>query len=112
MNYYSLLTLDFFSQNELTYSEYYYANIYIKVIFLIFLASFESTYVPIPRMLLNIDNQYNITEYEKNIDFSNYSSDIKTIALYLPRFQNISERFRGLKIILNEWKNINITTLT
>ena len=112
MNYYSLLTLDFFSQNELTYSEYYYANIYIKVIFLIFLASFESTYVPIPRLPLNIDNQYNITQYEKNIDFSNYSTDIKTIALYLPRFQNISERFRGLKIILNEWKNINITTLT
>ena len=112
MNYYSLLTLDFFSQNELTYSEYYYANIYIKVIFLIFLASFESTYVPIPRIPLNIDNQYNITEYQNNIDFSNYSTDIKTIALYLPRFQNISERFRGLKIILNEWKNINISTLT
>ena len=53
-----------------------------------------------------------MTKYEKNIDFSNYSTDIKTIALYLPRFQNISERFRGLKIILNEWKNINITTLT
>ena len=112
MNYYSLLTLDFFSQNELTYSEYYYANIYIKVIFLIFLFSFESTYVPQHRLPLNIDNQYNMTKYEKNIDFSNYSTDIKTIALYLPRFQNISERFRGLKIILNEWKNINITTLT
>ena len=112
MNYYSLLTLDFFSQNELTYSEYYYANIYIKVIFLIFLISFESTYVPQHRLPLNIDNQYNMTKYEKNIDFSNYSTDIKTIALYLPRFQNISERFRGLKIILNEWKNINITTLT
>ena len=68
--------------------------------------------MPIPRLPLNIDNQYNITQYEKNIDFSNYSTDIKTIALYLPRFQNISERFRGLKIILNEWKNINITTLT
>ena len=104
MNYYSLLTLDFFSQNELTYSEYYYANIYIKVIFLIFLISFESTYVPQHRLPLNIDNQYNMTKYEKNIDFSNYSTDIKTIALYLPRFQNISERFRGLKIILNEWK--------
>ena len=112
MNYYSLLTLDIFSQNELSYSEYYYANIYIKVIFLIFLICFGSTYVPEPRLPLDIDNQYNVTEYEQNIDFSNYSTNIKTIALYLPRFQNISERFRGLKIVLNEWKNINISTLT
>ena len=91
MNYYSLLTLDFFSQNELSYSEYYYANIYIKVIFIIFLVYFNSSYVPEPRLPLDIDNHYNITEFEQNIDFSNYSTDIKTIALYLPRFQNISE---------------------
>lgn len=112
MNYYSLLTFDFFSQNELSYSEYYYTNIYIKVIFIIFLIYFNSSYETGQRLTLDIDNHYNITEYEQNIDFSNYSTDIKTIALYLPRFQNISERFRGLKIILNEWKNINITTLT
>ena len=112
MNYYSLLTFDFFSQNELSYSEYYYTNIYIKVIFIIFLIYFNSSYETGQRLTLDIDNHYNITKYEQNIDFSNYSTDIKTIALYLPRFQNISERFRGLKIILNEWKNINITTLT
>ena len=111
MNYYSLLTLDFFKQNELSYSEYYYVNIYIKVIFIIFVLYFNSSYEPEPRLPLDIDNHYNISEYEQNIDFSNYSTDVKTIALYLPRFQNISETFRGLKIILNEWKNMNITTL-
>ncbi len=112
MNYYSLLTLDFFSQNELSYSEYYYTNIYIKVIFIIFLIYFNSSYIPEPRLPLDIDNHYNICEFEQNNNFSNYSTDIKTIALYFPRFQNISETFRGLKIILNEWKNMNITTLT
>ena len=111
MNYYSLLTLDFFSKNKLSYSEYYYINIYIKVILQIFLLYYISSYEPETRRLLNIDNHYNINEFEQNIDFSNYSTEIKTIALYLPRFQNISEKFRGLKIILNEWKNMNITTL-
>ena len=111
MNYYSLLTLDFFSQNELSYSEYYYTNIYIKVIFVIFLLYFISSYEPETRVPLDIDNNYNSSEFEQNIDFSNYSTEIKTIALYLPRFQNISETFRGLKIILNEWKNMNIITL-
>ena len=111
MNYYSLLTLDFFSKNKFSFSEYYYINIYIKVIFQIFIIYFISSYEPEPRVPLDIDNNYIFNEYEQNIDFSNYSTDIKTIALYLPRFQNISEKFRGLKIILNEWKNMNITTL-
>ena len=112
MNYYALLTLNFFKENELSYSEYYYVNIYIKVIFMIFVICFNASSVAIPRLPVDTDNHYNISEYEQNIDYSNYTTDIKTIALYLPRFQNISERFRGLKIVLNEWKNINITTLT
>ena len=112
MNYYSLLTLNLLSQNELSYSEYYYANIYIKVIFMIYLLYFNADSLPAERIQVDIDNHYNVSEFEQNIDFSNYTTDIKTIALYSPRFQNISERFRGLKIVLNEWKNINITTLT
>ena len=84
MNYYSLLTLDFFSKNKFSYSEYYYINIYIKVIFQIFIIYFISSYEPEPRVPLDIDNNYIFNEYEQNIDFSNYSTDIKTIALYLP----------------------------
>ena len=112
MNYYGLLKLDFFNQNEYCSSEYYFINVFIKIIFFIFLVYYHYLDIPIIKMPINIDNCYNFTQYEENIDFSEYSTNVKTIALYFPRFQNISERFRGLKIVLNEWKNINITTLT
>ena len=112
MNYYGLLKLDFFNQNEYCSPEYYYINVFIKVIFFVFLVYYYYLNIPIIKMPIDIDNGYNFTNYEENIDFSEYSTDIKVIALYFPRFQNISERFRGLKIVLNEWKNINITTQT
>lgn len=112
MNYYGLLKLDFFNQNEYCSPEYYYINVFIKVIFFIFLVYFYYLNIPIVKMPIDIDNCYNISSYEENIDFSDYSTDVKVIALYFPRFQNISERFRGLRIVLNEWKNINITTQT
>ncbi len=112
MNYYGLLKLDFFNQNEYCSDEYYYINVFIKVIFFVFIVYYQNLNIPIQKMALDIDNGYNITGYEENLNFSEFSTDVKVIALYLPRFQNLSERFRGLKIVLNEWKNINITTKT
>ena len=112
MNYYGLLKLDFFNQNEYCSSEYYYINVFIKVIFFVFLVYYHYLKIPIIKTAIDIDNCYNFSTYEENIDFSDFSTDVKVIALYFPRFQNISERFRGLKIVLNEWKNINITTAT
>ena len=112
MNYYGLLKLDFFNQNEYCSPEYYYINVFIKAIFFVFLVYYYYLDIPIKKMPIDINNCYNFSTYEENMDFSEYSTDIKVIALYFPRFQNISERFRGLKIVLNEWKNINITTQT
>ena len=112
MNYYSLLKLDFFNQNEYCSSEYYFINVFIKIIFFIFLVYCNHINIPIVKIPIDIDNYFNFSVYEENLDFSDYSTDVKVIALYFPRFQNISEYFKGLKISLNEWKNINITTLT
>ena len=112
MNYYGLLKLDFFNQNEYCSSEYYYINVFIKAIFFVFLVYGHYLKIPVIKTPIEIDNGYNFSTYEENINFSQYSTDTKVIALYFPRFQNISERFRGLKIVLNEWKNINITTAT
>ena len=112
MNYYSLLKLEFFDQNDYCSSEYYYINVFIKLVFLIFLIYSHFVNIPVIKISLDIDNGYNYSIYENNANFSDYTTDVKVIALYFPRFQNISERFRGLKIVLNEWKNMNITTAT
>ena len=112
MNYYSLLKLEFFDQNDYCSSEYYYINVFIKLVFLIFLIYSHFVNIPVIKISLDIDNGYNYSIYENNVNFSDYTTDVKVIALYFPRFQNISERFRGLKIVLNEWKNMNITTAT
>ena len=42
-----------------------------------------------PLIIIEIDNQLSL--FEKNIDYSNYSSDIKPIALFLPQFHSIKE---------------------
>ena len=112
MNYYVLLKLDFFIQNDYCSSEYYYINVFIKVIFFVFLVYYHYFNISILKIPVDIDNCYNFSTYEENIDFSDFSTDVKVIALYFPRFQNNSERFRGLRIVLNEWKNIIITKIT
>jgi len=38
-------------------------------------------------------NNINLMNYEKNIDFSNYSTDIKAIAIYLPNFYYINKAY-------------------
>ena len=62
--------------------------VYIKI--LVFFPSFL--------FLLNnyykrYDNNNNVIFYENNMDFSNYSTDIKAIALYLPSIYYINQTF-------------------
>ena len=52
---------------------------------------------------VELDNKINISLYQKNIDFSNYSSNIKVIALYLPTF--INKKYNTYNQT-NEWGNI------
>jgi len=49
---------------------------------------------------VNIDNQY---LYEDNIDFSNYTSDIKVIAFYSPKFILLNDTPNSIK---NEWSYV------
>ena len=53
------------------------------IIFFIF--SFNSKKI----FIIDIDNQ--LSQYENNVDFSNYNTDIKPIALFLPQFYPIKE---------------------
>jgi hypothetical protein len=74
-------------------------NTLIKFIFIIF------TIITI--LLLFIDFEYlendnEITFYEKNIDYSNLTTDIKTIVLYLPQFHSIKKIINGgERVLLN-----------
>ena len=55
---------------------------------------------------VNSDNKINNKIYEDNIDFSNYSSDIKVIALYLPTFYNMNNNKDTKNPYNYGWKSI------
>ena len=53
---------------------------------------------------IEIDNK--ITLYEKNIDYSNFKTDIKTIALYLPQFYSFKENNEWWEKGFTDWYNV------
>ena len=54
--------------------------------FSIFLFHIRNIYIIHNGINIEIDNIINISIYENNMNFSNYYTEIKAIALYLPSF--------------------------
>ena len=62
-------------------------NLFLKVSIFLFLLSIN--YINIEKeIIVNIDNNIDETLFEENLNFSNYSTQVKVIALYHPNYQD------------------------
>ena len=76
---------------------------FIKFIFLIILIYFIIFHHNIELIKLEIDNIFN-EKYEKDINFSNFTTEIKPIAIYIPKFNQYYNESMNNKLI-NQFKS-------
>ena len=91
---------------------YYIIYIFIKYIFFVFiffiLFYYRHIYINIKeKKKVEIDNIFEVSSYEKDINFSNYLSEIKPIAIYHSELNNIN----NLPIYIKRNENIQINDI-
>ena len=81
-------------------------NIFLKIFFFFVLLSFKKLIISNNHIIVEIDNKINETLYEDDIDFSQYSTKIKVIAIYYPQFIYFNNNYIYNNKKINEWRNV------
>ena len=87
-------------------------NKIFKIIFLYLLVSIKNINSLNKKIIVELNNKINETLLEKDFDFSNYSTEMKIIAIYYPEFIYIKDNYlykdeRNSKFLFNTQKEIN-----
>lgn len=99
----------YFNENQnIEYNKYnfFLFNNILKILIFYGLFSFKNINYLNKREIIDIDNKINETLYEDDIDFSQFSTKIKAIAIFFPQFIYIKNNYTFSDKSLNEWKNI------
>ena len=84
-------------------------NAFFKIIIFYILLSFnifKKRNFLISKNIIEISNKINETFYEKDLNFTKYSTKIKVIAIYFPQFVYINDDYLLNDKDINEWKII------